>query len=149
VEWVVVRVVTLRSRPAASSAKEGIVRSREEADAEATLTVVRRFIESVGRHDVEAILADMTDDAVYENLGQDVDSGRHEGQAAVRAAFEAVFEAYPDCRSETDDLFAAGDRCCYCWTMRWTEPDGSEGVSRGTDVFTVRAGKVATKKTYE
>jgi ketosteroid isomerase-like protein len=116
---------------------------------EVTVALVRRFIDSVGRHDVDAILADMTGDAVYENLGHDVDSGRHEGQAAVRAAFEAVFAAYPDCRSDTDDLFAAGDRCCYCWTMRWTEADGSEGTSSGVDIFTVRDGKVAYKKTYE
>ena len=118
-------------------------------ETEATLTVVRRFVDSVGRHDVDAILSDMTEDAVYENFGEDVDSGRHEGQAAVRAAFEAVFAAYPDCRSDTDELFASGDRCCYCWTMRWTEDDGSAGVSRGTDVFIVRDGKVASKKTYE
>ena len=118
-------------------------------ETEATLDVVRRFVESVGRHDVDAILSDMTEDAVYENFGEDVDSGRHEGQAAVRAAFEAVFAAYPDCRSDTDELFASGDRCCYCWTMHWTEDDGSAGVSRGTDVFIVRDGKVASKKTYE
>lgn len=118
-------------------------------DREDTLVVVRRFIESVGRHDVEAILADMTEDAVYENLGEDVDRGRHEGQAAVRAAFEAVFAAYPDCWSETDDIFAAGDRCCYCWAMHWTQADGSEGVSHGTDVFTLVNGKISYKKTYE
>jgi ketosteroid isomerase-like protein len=121
----------------------------QTTDTEATMGLVRRFIESVGRHDVDAILADMTDDAVYENLGQDVDSGRHQGRAQVRAAFEAVFAAYPDCHSDTDELFAAGDRCCYCWTMRWTEDDGSEGSSHGVDIFTVRDGKVAYKKTYE
>ena len=54
-------------------------------ESQATLAVVTRFIESVGRHDLDAILADMTGDAVYENLGQDVDSGRHEGHDAVRA----------------------------------------------------------------
>lgn len=121
----------------------------QTAGTEATLAVVRRFIESVGRHDVDAILAQMTDDAVYENLGDDVDAGRHQGPAAVRAAFEAVFTAYPDCRSDTDELFASGDKCAYCWTMRWSEADGSEGVSRGVDVFTVRDGKVSYKKTYE
>jgi len=123
--------------------------SGRATETEVTLTVVRRFVESVGRHDVDAILSDMTEDAVYENFGEDVDSGRHEGPAEVRAAFEAVFAAYPDCRSDTDELFASGDRCCFCWTMRWTEGDGSEGVSRGTDVFIVRDGKVASKKTYE
>lgn len=116
---------------------------------EATLTVVRRFIESVGRHDLNAILADMTDDAVYENLGEDVDRGRHQGPEAVRAAFAAVFAAYPDCRSDTDELFADGDHCCYCWTMRWTQADGAEGRSHGVDVFTLRDGKIAYKKTYE
>lgn len=121
----------------------------QTADSEATLGLVETFIASVGRHDVDAILDAMTDDAVYENLGDDVDSGRHEGKVAIRTAFDAVFAAYPDCHSETDDIFASGNRCCYCWTMRWTETDGSEGTSHGTDVFTVRDGKVAYKKTYE
>jgi ketosteroid isomerase-like protein len=120
-----------------------------DVESEATLALVTRFVESVGRRDVDAIMADMTEDAVYENFGHDVDSGRHEGQAAARAAFEAVFAAYPDCHSDTDDIFAGGNRCCYCWTMRWTEADGSEGVSRGTDIFTVRDGKISYKKTYE
>ena len=55
----------------------------------------------------------------------------------------------PIARSDTDDIFAAGNRCCYCWTMRWSEADGSEGVSHGTDIFTLRDGKISYKKTYE
>jgi ketosteroid isomerase-like protein len=123
--------------------------NEQPTESEVTLAFVRSFIHSVGRHDVDGVLAHMTEDAVYENLGHDVDSGRHEGQAAVRAAFRAVFDAYPDCRSDTDDIFAAGNRCCYCWTMRWSEADGSEGVSHGTDIFTLRDGKISYKKTYE
>src|SRR6476469_8470835 len=116
--------------------------TEQQLVSEATLELVTRFVESVGHWDVNAMMADMTDNPVYENLGHDVDSGRHEGQAAARAAFEAVFAAYPDCRSDTDDIFAVGNRCCYCWTMRWTEDDGSEGVSRGVDIFTVRDGRI-------
>jgi ketosteroid isomerase-like protein len=121
----------------------------QDADSEATLALVMRFVASVGRRDLDAMMADMTGDTVYENLGHDVDSGRHEGQSAARAAFAAVFAAYPDCRSETDDIFASGNRCCYCWTMRWSEADGGEGASRGTDIFTVRDGKISYKRTYE
>jgi hypothetical protein len=33
--------------------------------------------------------------------------------------------------------------------MRWSEADGSEGVSRGTDIFTVRDGRISFKRTYE
>jgi taurine dehydrogenase small subunit len=118
-------------------------------EAERTLSVVRLFLDGVARRDVDAVLAQMSADAVYENFGEDVDAGRHEGHDAVAAAFAAVFAAYPDCRSDTDELFASGDKCCFCWTMRWTGPDGREASSRGTDVFTVRAGKVVSKKTYE
>lgn len=120
-----------------------------DPETQATLDVVERFIASVGRHDVDAILASMTDDAVYENFGEDVDRGRHEGHESIGKAFAAVFAAYPDCASDTDELFASGDKCCYCWTMRWTEPDGSAASSSGTDVFTVRDGKVALKRTFE
>ncbi len=119
------------------------------SETERTLSVVRGFLDSVARRDVDAILAQMSVDAVYENFGEDVDAGRHEGHEAIGSAFAAVFAAYPDCRSDTDELFASGDKCCFCWTMRWTEPDGTESSSRGTDVFTVRAGKVVDKKTYE
>jgi ketosteroid isomerase-like protein len=119
------------------------------AETERTLEVVRGFLDAVARRNVDAILELMTADAVYENFGEDVDAGRHEGHDAIGAAFAAVFAAYPDCRSDTNELFAAGDKCCFCWTMRWNEPDGSESSSRGTDVFTVRDGKVADKKTYE
>jgi ketosteroid isomerase-like protein len=116
---------------------------------ERTLAVVRAFLDAVASRDVNAILAQMSVDAVYENFGEDVDAGRHEGHEAIGSAFAAVFAAYPDCRSDTDELFASGEKCCFCWTMRWTESDGTESSSRGTDVFTVHAGKVVDKKTYE
>jgi hypothetical protein len=35
------------------------------------------------------------------------------------------------------------------WTMRWTEADGSEGVSRGTDIFTVRDEEISYTRIYE
>ena len=121
----------------------------DTTETERTLGVVRVFLDAVARRDVDAVLAQMSKDAVYENFGEDVDAGRHEGHREIGSAFAAVFAAYPDCRSDTEELFASGDKCCFCWTMRWTEPDGSESSSRGTDVFTVSAGKVVSKKTYE
>jgi ketosteroid isomerase-like protein len=135
--------------PRAEACSRVVAVTADTHESERTLAVVRQFLEAVGRHDVDAILASMTDDAVYENFGDDVDRGRHEGHSAIGTAFEAVFAAYPDCRSDTDELFASGDRCCYCWTMRWTEADGSDASSCGTDVFVVRDGRVASKKTFE
>jgi ketosteroid isomerase-like protein len=146
-------VAALRSlRRALGSVRVGWSRKGDRVmttETDATLALVRRFGESWNRHDVEAIMADMTDDAVYENLGPPESSGCWEGQAAVRAEVEAIFDQFPDCRFDTDDIFAAGNRCSYSWTLHWTEADGSEGAAQGTDVYTVRDGKIAYKKTYE
>ena len=66
----------------------------------------------------------------------------------MRAVFEAILGEFPNCHFETDDIFAADYRCSYSWTMTWTQADGSTGVARGTDQYTVRDGKIAYKKTY-
>jgi ketosteroid isomerase-like protein len=118
-------------------------------ETEATLDLIHRF-DGVGfnTHDVDAIMADMTEDAVFECFGPAEYRGRWEGQDAVRAVWEGLFAAVPDCHFETDDIFAAGNRCSYSWTMTWTNPDGSQGSAKGSDVYTVRDGKVAIKTSY-
>jgi ketosteroid isomerase-like protein len=39
----------------------------QNAEGAATLALVTRFVESVGRCDLDALMADMTGDVVYEN----------------------------------------------------------------------------------
>ena len=122
--------------------------NEQPTESEVTLAFVRSFIDSVGRHDVDGVLAHMTEDAVYENLGHDVDSGRHEGQAAVRSVPSGlrrvsrlpVRHGRHLRRRESlllllDDAMERGRR--------------ERGVSHGTDIFTLRDGKISYKKTYE
>ena len=47
------------------------------------------FAQAFNRHDLDAIMAMMTDDCVFESSAGPEQSGkRHSGQAAVRAAFD-------------------------------------------------------------
>lgn len=118
-------------------------------ETEATSALIRHFDEvAFNAHDVDAIMADMTDDTVFECLGPAEVSGRWEGQEAVRAVFEAILGEFPNSHFETDDIVAAGNRCAYAWTMTWTQADGSTGTAHGVDLYTVRDGKIAYKKTY-
>ena len=113
-----------------------------------TLAVARRFLDAFGRHDVDAIMAAMTEDCVFENTWPAPDGERHAGQAAVRRFWDRFFRETPSAAFETEELFAAGSRCVVRWRYRWRNPDGSPGHVRGVDVLRVRDGKVVEKLSY-
>ena len=76
-----------------------------------TLATIDRFNDAFNRHDVDAVMALMTDDAFFENTSPPPDGERYEGQAAVRAFWERFFAASPRAHFPVEDTFAAGDRC--------------------------------------
>jgi ketosteroid isomerase-like protein len=117
------------------------------SDERAALAVVTRFNEAFNRHDVDAIMASMTEDCVFENTRPAPDGERVVGAAAVRAAWEALFQRSPQALFETEEMFAVGDRCVVLWRYRWVR-DGRPGTIRGVDVFRVRDGRVAEKLSY-
>lgn len=112
-----------------------------------TRAVVERFNEAFNRHDVDAIMRCMTADCVFENTRPAPDGTRLVGQAAVRRFWEEFFARSPHARFETEDLFAAGDRCIVQWTYHWVR-DGQAGHVRGVDLFRVQDGQVAEKFSY-
>lgn len=116
---------------------------------ETTAELVTRFENNFNTYDVDALMADMTDDCVFEHVAPAaVGFGRHEGQAAVRAVWESLKEHFPGYRFEFQDIFGAGDHAACRWTMTWRLPEGGTGSGRGVDIFTVRDGKIAEKLTY-
>ncbi|MBV9168523.1 MAG: nuclear transport factor 2 family protein [Chloroflexi bacterium] len=108
----------------------------------ATLTAIARFNAAFDRHDVDGVMAAMTEDCVFEGTGAP-DGERCVGQAAVRAFWERFFGANPGARFEAEDQFAAGDRCVIRWRYDW-----GSGHVRGVDLFRVRDGLVAEKLAY-
>jgi ketosteroid isomerase-like protein len=115
--------------------------------AQNTQAVVERFNEAFNRHDVEGIMQCMTADCVFENTRPAPDGTRLVGQAAVRRFWEEFFARSPQARFDTEDLFAAGDRCVVRWTYHWVRQEKT-GHVRGVDVFRVRNGRVAEKFSY-
>jgi ketosteroid isomerase-like protein len=119
-----------------------------DAATAATLAAIERFNEAFSRHDVDAIMACMTDDCIFESTAPPPDGLRVDGQAAVRAFWQDFFAASPRAAFESEDQFAAGDRCTLRWIYRWIDAEGNPGHVRGVDVFRVRDGKVAEKLSY-
>jgi ketosteroid isomerase-like protein len=116
----------------------------EEAATVETIEAVRHFNEAFNRHDVEAVMAAMTEDCVFENTSPTPNGTRHEGEESVRASWERFFKNSPDAHFEAEEIFAAGDRCVVRWIYRKTK-DGRPWHLRGVDIFRIRDGKVAEK----
>ncbi len=91
----------------------------------------------------------MTDDCVFQaSAGPHADGQRSEGKPAVRAAFAAVFDAFPDARWGNPRHFVAGSRAVSEWTFTGTHKDGKYVEVTGCDLFTLQDGKIAIKNSY-
>jgi ketosteroid isomerase-like protein len=113
------------------------------------VAVVARFDKAFNDHDVDAVMALMSEDCVFEGTAPP-DGHRFVGAAAVRAAWVALFAAAPDARFTTEEVVACGDRVIVRWRYDWGPGDGgaASGHVRGVDVFRVRGGLVVEKLAY-
>lgn len=111
------------------------------------LATVSAFNEAFGRHDVDAVMALMTDDCVFDGTAPP-DGERHVGHEAVRTAWQQFFAASPSARFTTEEMVAAADRVVVRWRYDWTDATGTEGHVRGLDLFRVVDGRVAEKLAY-
>ncbi|HTJ33755.1 MAG TPA: TIGR03086 family metal-binding protein [Dactylosporangium sp.] len=107
------------------------------------LATVERFQAAFDDKDVDAVMACMTGDCVFESTAPP-DGERHAGAGAVRAAWEKFFAGTTEeHRIVAEERFDAGDRVAVRWRYDW--PDGHV---RGVDLFVVRGGLVAEKLAY-
>ena len=119
---------------------------RSEAE---SLTLLERFADAWNRHDLDAVMSMMTDDCVFEaSAGPEVNGQRSQGKQSVRAAFAAVFEAFPDAHWGEARHFAAGDRGVSEWTFSGTQKDGKRVVVTGCDLLTFCDGRISVKNSY-
>ncbi len=105
------------------------------------------FSAAFGSGDVDAIMALMTDDVVFESTAPP-DGERHEGAVAVRRVWEDLFGGTRGARFTEEETFALGDRGVLRWRFDWTGDDGTPGHVRGVDVLRFRDGRVAEKLSY-
>ena len=119
-----------------------------ENQTDQTLATILHFQATFNTHNVDAIMRLMSDDCVFENTVPAPDGARLVGQAAVRAAWEALFRDSPQAAFAVEEAFAAGDRGVIRWKYTWGASSASAGHVRGVDILRVRDGKVTEKLSY-
>ena len=107
------------------------------------LAVVGRFNAAFARRDVDAVMAQMTDDCAFDTTAPAPDGRRYEGRDDVAEAWRELFAASAVTRFDTEEIVGADDRVVVRWTYSW-----GDGHVRGVDVLWVRDGLVAEKLSY-
>jgi len=110
--------------------------------------VVRRFGAAWEAWDLDAIMALMADDAVFESTGPAPDGRRVEGAATIRDEWAAMFRDTKDASFTFEEAFVDGDRATARWVFEWANDDGTRGHVRGADVMRVRSGRIVEKLSY-
>ena len=104
-----------------------------------------RFNAAFGAYDVDAAIALVTDDIVFETTSPAPDGQRHEGRAAVRTAWTEVM-ATPGLSFTEEESFVSGDRAVVRWRYAWSGSD--PGHVRGVEVLRFRDGLVCEHFSY-
>ena len=120
-----------------------------DTPAQATVEALQAFADAWNRHDIDALMAFMAEDCVFEaSAGGEVCGTRCVGRDAVRAGYADVFATFPDAHWAGARHFVHGDRGVWEWTFMGTRADGSRLEVNGCDLFTFRDGKIALKNSY-
>lgn len=114
----------------------------DEYEPRDTIAIVNAFTTAWDAHDLEATLALVTDDCVFESARPGANGARVVGRAALRDVWSASF-ANPSGEFAIEDTIVAGDRVVQLWRF-----SNDDRVVRGVDVLRVRDGRIAEKFGY-
>jgi ketosteroid isomerase-like protein len=107
------------------------------------------FADAWNRHDLEALMAFMTDDCEFHAIaGTDLLGCSFIGQAAVREGFAMAWQNFPDAAWVDADHFVCGDRGVTESTFKGTGADGQRVQARMVDVFRFRGDKIVVKNAF-
>lgn len=110
---------------------------------------LKDYSDAWNAHDIDRIMAYMTEDCVFETGGGAERYGtRYSGFAEVRERFIEVWTDIPDVRFENGLHFVQGEHGCSEWTFVGTRPDGIKIEMDGCDIFTFEGGKIKSKRSY-
>jgi len=95
-----------------------------------------RFADAWNAHDVDGLMACMAAECEFQSsAGMDACGTAYNGREAVRAAYLAVFEAFPDAAWTDPRHIVAGDRGFSEWRFVGTDRQGARVEVDGCDLF--------------
>ena len=108
------------------------------------LDLLDRFTAAINAHDLDGVMALVTDDIVFESTSPAPDGTRYEGRDAVKAVWGDMLATTPQANFSIEEQFSVGpDRAIVRWRYDW-----GDGHVRGVDIDRVRDGKLSESLAY-
>ena len=109
-----------------------------------TLALLDQFTAALNACDLEAAMALVTDDIIFESTSPAPDGARYEGREAVAKVWGDMLASTPDMHFTIEEQFAMGDdRAVVLWRYDW-----GDGHVRGVDIDKFRDGKLCESLAY-
>jgi ketosteroid isomerase-like protein len=109
-----------------------------------TLALLDQFTAALNARDLEAAMALVTDDIIFESTSPAPDGARYEGREAVAKVWGEMLASTPGMRFTVEEQFCMGDdRAIVLWRYDW-----GDGHVRGVDIDRVRDGKLCESFAY-
>lgn len=116
---------------------------------QATVQLLREFLEAFNRHDLDAIMDHFADDCVfYMPRGAGPCGDRFVGKDEVRAGLARRFAGIPDVHYGEDRHWACGNFGVSEWTLTGTSVSGQSIEVRGVDLLEFAEGRITRKDSF-
>jgi ketosteroid isomerase-like protein len=107
---------------------------------------VRRLLEAVNAHDLEAMVGCFAED--YVNVTPAHPQRGFSGRQQVRRNWAQLFAGVPDLSAELSGMAVDGDRVWTEWDISGTRRDGAAFAMRGVVIFGVTGDVIASARFY-
>ena len=113
------------------------------------LATLDRFMGAWNAHDVDALRDCMAETCAFHgSAGPGPEGARHEGREAVRAAYAALFDAFPDAAWTRGRHTVSGETGLSSWCFVGTSKTGARVEVDGCDIFGFDGDLIALKDSY-
>lgn len=115
---------------------------------ESAVRLVLAFTEACNRHDIEGMLALLSEDCRFEAGAPAPDGAVYRGKQAIGAYWEEFLRRFPQAHFKVEDLYGMGFRCVRLWRCDWVDEAGEARHMRGMDVFQLKGGLIGEYLSY-
>ncbi len=110
---------------------------------------LERFAEAWNAHDVDRLMACMAEDCEFLGAaGPGANGAAHRGREAVRSAYAAIFEAFPEAAWTDSRHIVAGDRGFSEWRFVGMDRQGVRIEVDGCDLFIFNGDLIRVKNSF-
>lgn len=121
----------------------------DDALAHRRRATMEALMHAFNTRDLEALMACMAADCAFHASAGSLATGAvHQGRDAVRAAYAAIFDAFPQAEWGEGAHAVMGDTGLSTWRFRGVTRDGAKVDVHGCDVFTFDGDLIAVKDSY-